>query len=643
MSYTNAAQKRGKTIGIDLGMTNAYAAFLKGDQPVMIASTEGGRATPAVVGYCSDGDRFIGQRAKHQAIMNPESTFYAVNRFIGRKYDEVTDAAGKVFYQVLPDSNGKVKFHCPNANQDFTPEEITAQLLRKLVDDATTYLGEEITQVVITVPCHFNDSQRQAVKDAGTLAGLEVLRLISKPYAAALAYRFDRRENEIILVFDFGGNTLDVTVLEVGDGVFDVLATSRDPYLGGNDFDNRIIDWIANQFQRLEGIDLRQDRHALQRLTEEAERIKSLLSSATQAEVHLPFIAYHLGIPKHLDLTLTRAEFEAMCSDLLVRCRIPIEQALKEAKLPMSEVNEVILVGGSTYIPCVQELVRQMVGKQPCQDINPQQAVALGTSILAASAYITNSLPGCPCLTPIAVGFETADGLMTTIIPRCSWMPIQNSVIVSTAVDGQTSVEIHVLRGERILAENNYRLTTVRLDGISPAPKGVPRIEVTFEIDVSECLFVSVKDLATGKTQSTTTSALNLSCDELEDNLRDANAHYETDYKLREQVENTQKAAALVRETEKQLRHLLEQEIADRSLMVGIVEHLQGAIATQDSLRDQFLTNTSLPVLVEMGKPIFYTKAEFSQLKTKEEKIIDADFDPIDGGCDVTDADFDAL
>lgn len=581
----------GKVVGIDLGTTNSVVSVMEGGKPTVIANAEGFRTTPSVVAYAKNGDRLVGQIAKRQAVMNPENTFYSVKRFIGRRYDEVGTESTEVAYKVLNVGNN-VKIDCPQAGQQFAPEEISAQVLRKLADDASKYLGEKVTQAVITVPAYFNDSQRQATKDAGKIAGLEVLRIINEPTAAALAYGLDRKSNETILVFDLGGGTFDVSILEVGDGVFEVLATSGDTHLGGDDFDKKIVDFLAGEFQKMEGIDLRKDKQALQRLTEAAEKAKIELSSVTQAEINLPFITATQDGPKHLEMTLARAKFEELCADLIDRCRIPVEQALKDAKLSKSDINEVVLVGGSTRIPAVKEVVKRTLDKDPNETVNPDEVVAVGAAI--QGGVLAGEVKDILLLdvTPLSLGVETLGGVMTKLIQRNTTIPTKKSEVFSTAQDGQTNVEIKVLQGEREMAADNKSLGTFQLSGIPPAPRGVPQIEVTFDIDANGILNVTAKDKGTGKEQTITISgASTLDEKDVEKMVKDAEANAAADKERRERIDLKNQADSLAYQAEKQLADMGDKvPAADKEKAEGQIKELKDAIAADHFDRIKSLT-----------------------------------------------------
>jgi len=622
-----------KIVGIDLGTTNSCVAVMEGGQPTVIANAEGQRTTPSVVAYAKSGDRLVGQIAKRQAVMNPANTFYSVKRFIGRKYDEIERESKEVAYQVERDRTGNVKLNCPQANQKFAPEEISAQVLRKLADDASKYLGEPVKQAVVTVPAYFNDSQRQATKDAGKIAGLEVLRIINEPTAAALAYGLDKKSNETILVFDLGGGTFDVSVLEVGDGVFEVLATSGDTHLGGDDFDKKIVDWIAQEFRASYGIDLRKDKQALQRLTEAAEKAKIELSSATQAAINLPFITATPEGPQHIDLTLTRGQFESLCSDLLDRCRRPVEQALRDAKLSAADIDEVVLVGGSTRIPAVQALVKQLTGKEPCQGVNPDEVVAVGAAVQAGVLAGEVSDVLLLDVTPLSLGVETLGEVMTQIIPRNTTIPVKKSEVFSTAADGQTNVEIHVLQGEREFARDNKSLGTFRLEGIPPAPRGVPQIEVTFDIDANGILSVSAQDKATGKQQSITiTGASTLDEREVERLVREAEANAEADRQRRKRVDAKNLADSLVYQAEKQLQDLGDKiPASDRDRLQQLIQDLRAAIGKDAHERIESLSEQLQQALLQVGNAV-YTSAGTASAQPSAanssagDDVIDADF-----------------
>ena len=573
----------GKVVGIDLGTTNSCVAVMEGGKPTVIANAEGFRTTPSVVAYTKNQDQLVGQIAKRQAVMNPENTFYSVKRFIGRRVDEVNEESKEVSYGVEK-AGANVKVKCPVLNKQFAPEEVSAQVLRKLAEDAGKYLGESVTQAVITVPAYFNDSQRQATKDAGKIAGLEVLRIINEPTAAALAYGLDKKSNERILVFDLGGGTFDVSVLEVGDGVFEVLSTSGDTHLGGDDFDKVIVDYLADTFKANEGIDLRSDKQALQRLTEAAEKAKIELSSATQSEINLPFITATPEGPKHLDLTLTRAKFEELASKLIDRCRVPVEQSLKDAKLSSSELDEIVMVGGSTRIPAVLELVKRITGKDPNQTVNPDEVVAVGAAI--QGGVLAGEVKDILLLdvTPLSLGVETLGGVMTKMITRNTTIPTKKTEVYSTAVDGQTNVEIHVLQGEREMASDNKSLGTFRLDGIPPAPRGVPQIEVTFDIDANGILSVTAKDKGSGKEQSISiTGASTLSENEVDKMVKDAETNAAADKEKRERIDLKNQSETLVYQAEKQLGELGDKVGAeDKAKVEASSAKLKEAIEKED-------------------------------------------------------------
>lgn len=597
-----------KVVGIDLGTTNSCVAVMEGGKPTVIANAEGFRTTPSVVAFAKNGDRLVGQIAKRQAVMNPENTFYSVKRFIGRRFDEVTHETTEVSYKVL-NVGGNVKLECPAKGEQFAPEQISAEVLRKLKEDASKYLGEDVTQAVITVPAYFNDSQRQATKDAGRIAGLEVLRIINEPTAASLAYGLDKKANETILVFDLGGGTFDVSILEIGDGVFEVLATSGDTHLGGDDFDKKIVDFLAEEFRKSEGIDLRKDRQALQRLTEAAEKAKIELSSVTQAEINLPFITATQDGPKHLDTTLTRQKFEELCSDLIDRCRVPVETAMRDAKLAKEQIDEVVMVGGSTRIPAILELVKRILGKDPNQTVNPDEVVAVGAAVQAGVLSGEAGTEGLLLLdvTPLSLGVETLGGVMTKIIPRNTTIPTKKSEVFSTAVDGQSNVEIHILQGEREMSNDNKSLGTFRLDGIPPAPRGVPQIEVTFDIDANGILQVTAKDKGTGKEQSISiTGASTLPKDDVERMVREAEQNASADKDRREKIDLKNQADSLAYQAEKQMTELGDKvAAADKTKVEGMIKDLKDAIAKDDFDKIKSITTDLQQTLYTIGSNIY--------------------------------------
>ena len=552
-----------KILGIDLGTTNSAMAVMEGSEPEILVNAEGDRTTPSVEGFRKDGERVVGKAAKNQAVTNPENTVSSVKRFIGRSFDETPEERKTVSYKLQKGKDGRAVVDIDG--KDYTPEEISAMVLQKLKNDAEKQLGAPVTQAVITVPAYFNDAQRQATKDAGKIAGLEVLRIINEPTAAALAYGLDKtNKDEKILVFDLGGGTFDVSILELGDGVFEVASTAGDNHLGGDDWDQRIIDWMADKFQAENGIDLRQDKMALQRLKEAAEKAKMELSSTTQANINLPFITADASGPKHLDYTLTRAEFERITKDLLDRCKKPVEQALKDAGLKAGDIDEVILVGGSTRMPAVQELVKKLTGKEPNMSVNPDEVVAMGAAV--QGGVLAGDVEGILLLdvTPLSLGVETMGGVMTKMIDRNTTIPTRKTEIYSTAADNQTSVEVHVLQGERQMAHDNKTLGKFQLTGIPAARRGVPQIEVTFDIDANGIVNVSAKDLGTGKQQQITISGSTaLNDDEVERMVKDAELHAEEDKKRKEEVEVRNNADALVNATEQTLAEVGDKAPSD--------------------------------------------------------------------------------
>ncbi|MGH2363903.1 MAG: molecular chaperone DnaK [Chloroflexota bacterium] len=573
-----------KVVGIDLGTTNSVIAVMEGGEPTVIPNAEGGRTTPSVVGFTKSGERLVGQLARRQAVVNPENTVFSIKRFMGRKLSEVAAERSRVPYQVEEGKSSGVTIKLPHAGRELMPEEISAMILQKLKADAEKYLGERINQAVITVPAYFNDAQRQATKDAGKVAGLEVLRIINEPTAAALAYGLDKKKTETILVWDLGGGTFDVSVLEVGDGVFEVKATNGDTHLGGDDYDQRIVDYLASEFQKNEGIDLRKDRQALQRLLEAAEKAKIELSSVVTTEVNLPFVTADQNGPKHLQIQLTRARFEELTADLTDRTVGPFKQALQDAGLAERDINEVVLVGGATRMPVIQQLVKSLTGRDAHQGVNPDEVVAVGAAIQAG--VLSGEVKDVVLLdvTPLSLGVETLGGVMTRLIDRNTTIPARKSEAFSTAEDNQQAVDVHVLQGEREMATDNRTLGKFRLDGIAPAPRGVPQVEVTFDIDVNGIVNVSAKDMATGREQKVTiTATTNLSKDDVDRMVREAASNAAEDKRRRELAEVRNHADSLVYTTERALKDAGDRATPEtRAAVERSLERVKEALRTDD-------------------------------------------------------------
>ena len=577
----------GKVVGIDLGTTNSVIAVVIGGEPQVIPNAEGSRLTPSVVAFTKTGERLVGQMAKRQAILNPENTVYSIKRFMGRRYSEVETERKMVPYKVEEGGNGMAVARLPAAGKVFTPEEISAMILQKMKADAEAYLGEPVAEAVITVPAYFNDAQRTATKNAGEIAGLKVLRIINEPTASCLAYGLDKKKPETILVFDLGGGTFDVSVLEIGEGVFEVKATNGDTHLGGDDWDERIVNWLADQFKREHGIDLRQDRQALQRLREASERAKVELSTVAQTTINLPFITADANGPKHLDYVLTRAKFEEMTADLVERCIGPFKQALADAKMTEKDLDEVILVGGATRMPMIQELVRRLTGKEPNKEVHPDEVVAVGAAIQAGVLAGTVREVVLLDVTPLSLGVETLGGVMTPLIPRNTTIPTRKSEVFTTAADGQTQVEIHVLQGERQMARDNRTLGRFILDGLPPAPRGVPKIEVTFDIDANGILDAKAKDTATSREQSIKiTGTSTLAKDDVEKMVKEAERYAEEDKRRREVAETRNRGDSLAYQTERMLREVGDKISADeRQKVEAKLKDLKDALSGEDVAR----------------------------------------------------------
>jgi len=630
----------GKSVGIDLGTTNSVVAVMEGGQPTVIANAEGARTTPSVVAFSKSGERLVGQLARRQAVVNPQNTIYSIKRFIGRRFEEVESEMKKTSYRVTkgPDGGCKVTLQ----GKDYSPEEISAMVLRKLKQDAETYLGETVTGAVITVPAYFNDSQRQSTKNAGVIAGLDVLRIINEPTAAALAYGLEKKTDETILVFDLGGGTFDVSILEVGDGVFEVKSTSGDTHLGGDDFDHCLVEWIADEFLKSDGIDLRKDPQALQRLTEAAEKAKIELSSVTETTISLPFVTANETGPKHLDMKLSRAKFDDLTRELVERCRGPVEQAIKDSGLDLSEINDVVLVGGSTRIPAVKELVKQMTGgKEPNQSVNPDEVVAVGAAIQAG--VLAGEVKEVVLLdvTPLSLGIETMGGVFTKLVEKNTTIPCHKSETFSTAEDNQPGVDVYVFQGERPLARENKLLGNFRLDGIAAAPRGMPRIEVSFDIDANGILSVSAKDQNTGKEQKITiTASTNLSKDDVERMIREAESHAQEDKQLKERIDVRNEADSMCYTFEHKLKELGDQvSSGTRSRTENLIADLRQKMkdeADLDTIRNLMNELRGLDVIIQQDvqsrQPVGAAagnaqSAQSSTGETGDEDVIDAEIE----------------
>ena len=629
-----------KVIGIDLGTTNSVVAVVEGGDPGVIPNAEGSRLTPSVVGFAKDGEILVGQVARRQAITNPDNTVFSIKRFMGRRYEEVLHETKLVPYKVIKAQNGDARVDI--RGKVYSPPEVSAMILRKLKEAAEAYLGEKVTKAVITVPAYFNDSQRQATKDAGTIAGLEVLRIVNEPTAASLAYGLDKKKDELIAVYDLGGGTFDISILEIGDGVFEVKSTNGDTHLGGDDFDQKVIEWIAEEFRKEHGIDLRKDRMALQRLKESAEKAKCELSSTLSTEINLPFITADQSGPKHLVMTLTRAKLESLVMDLVERTAEPCRQAMKDAGVTPRQIDEVILVGGQTRMPKVQELVHELFSKDPHKGVNPDEVVAVGAAIQAA--VLAGDVKDVVLLdvTPLSLGIETLGGVLTRLIERNTTIPTKKSEVFSTAADNQTSVEVHVLQGERPMARDNRTLGKFHLVGIPPAPRGMPQVEVTFDIDANGILNVSAKDRATGKEQAITiTASSGLTKDDIDKMVREAESHADEDKKRREEIEVKNHADSLTYQIERQLaEHGDKVPAAEKSAIEEAIKEVRESLKAENVDRIRRATEGLTKASHKMAE-VLYKEAQTKsgapeagspgKTTTAEGEVVDAEFEDLGG------------
>ena len=623
-----------KILGIDLGTTNSVVAVMEGGEPTVITTAEGGRLTPSLVAFTKNGERLVGQTAKRQATINPENTIFSVKRFIGRHFDdpETVEDRNRLPYPIEGGPGGDVRIRIPVKGQTYTPQEISAMVLAKMKKDAEDYLGQPVTKAVITVPAYFNDSQRQATKDAGRIAGLEVLRIVNEPTAAALAYGLDKKKDERILVFDLGGGTFDVSVLDVSEGLIEVVSTNGDTHLGGDDWDLAIVDWVTSEFLRDQGIDLKQDRQALQRVREASEKAKVELSSTMETEINLPFITADANGPKHLQMRLTRAKFEQLTEALVTRLVEPFNRALQDASIKAGDLDEVVLVGGSTRMPMVQDLVRKLTGKEPNKSVNPDEVVAIGAALQAGVIGGDVSDVLLLDVTPLSLGLETLGGVMTTLIPRNTTIPTRKSETFSTAEDNQTAVDIHILQGERPMARDNNTLGVFRLEGLPPAPRGIPQVEVTFDIDANGILNVTAKDRATGRSQQVTiTASTNLNESEIQRMVKEAESHAGEDQRRRELIEARNAADQVIYQTEKSLSQMNgSAPEGTRGQLEGQIAELREAMQGEDTDRIRRLTEAVQKTAMSLGEAMYQQQSagpEATSAEGRDEDVVEGEFE----------------